>query len=49
LERLEIACKVYNALVAQDSNRVIILCDGNGRLLASHDLPPEQSDPEGAP
>jgi hypothetical protein len=43
---LEIARKVHNALVAQDPDRVIILCDGNGRLFAGHDLPPKQSDPK---
>jgi hypothetical protein len=46
---LEIARRVYNALVAQDPNRVIILYDGNGRLLAGHDLPPKQSDSKVAP
>jgi hypothetical protein len=42
-ERLEIARRLYNALVAQDPNRVIILCDSNGRVVARHDLRPEQA------
>ena len=43
-ERLEIARRLYNALVAQDPNRVIILCDSNGRVVARHDLRLEQID-----
>ena len=43
-ERLEIARRLYNALVAQDPNRVIILCDSNGRVGARHDLRLEQID-----
>jgi hypothetical protein len=42
-ERLEIARRLYNALVAQDPNRVIILIDGGGRMVARHDLRPEQA------
>ena len=42
-QRQEIARKLYNALVAQDPNRVIILCDSNGRVVARHDLRPEQA------
>jgi hypothetical protein len=42
-ERLEIPRRLYNALVAQDPNRVIILCDSNGRAVARHDLRPEQA------
>ena len=42
-QRQEIARKLYNALVAQDPNRVIILCDSNGRMVARHDLRPEQA------
>ena len=33
-ERLDIARTLYQALVAQDPDRVIILCDGSGRVLA---------------
>jgi hypothetical protein len=46
IERLEIARRLYKALVAQDPNRVIILCTGTGEVLARHDLRHEQSDPE---
>jgi hypothetical protein len=42
-ERLEIARRLYNALVAQDPNRVINLCTSNGRVVARHDLQPEQA------
>ena len=45
-ERLEIARRLYQALVAQDPNRVIILCTSAGKVLARHDLRHEQSDPE---
>ena len=44
--RLAIARRLYQAMVAQDPNRVITLCDGSGRLLARHDPRPEQGDPE---
>ena len=43
-ERLEIARRLYNALVAQDPDRVIILKDGGGRMVARHDLRLEQID-----
>jgi hypothetical protein len=46
MERLEIARRLYQALVAQDPNRVIILCTSTGKVLARHDLRHEQSDPE---
>jgi hypothetical protein len=45
-ERLEIARKLYQALVAQDPGRVITLCDGGGEVVAQHDRRPDQSDPE---
>ena len=44
--RLAIARRLYQAMVAQDPNRVITLCDGSGRMLARHDPRPEQGDPE---
>jgi hypothetical protein len=47
-ERLEIARRLYRALVAQDPDRVIILCIG-GRVLARHDLRLEQNAPEIGP
>ena len=43
-KRLEIARKLYRALAAQDPGRVIILCDGSGKVLGRHDLGLEQSD-----
>ena len=30
-KRLDIARRLYKALVAQDPDRLIMLCDGNGR------------------
>ena len=45
-ERLDVARTVYHALAAQDADRVITLCDIRGRLIARHDLRPEQGDPE---
>ena len=45
-ERLDIARGLYRALVAQDPERVITLCDGGGRVVARHDLRPEQDAPE---
>jgi hypothetical protein len=45
-ERLEIAHKLYQALVAKDPMRAITLCDGNGRVMAHNDPRPEQSPPE---
>jgi hypothetical protein len=44
-ERLKIALRLYNALVAQDPDRVIALYVG-ARMVARHDLRLEQSDPE---
>ena len=44
--RLEVARRLYQALAAQDPDRVITLCDGSGRVVARHDPRPEQSDPE---
>ena len=44
--RLEVARRLYQALAAQDPDRVITLCDGNGRVVARHDPRPEQGDSE---
>ena len=41
-ERLDVARTVYHALAAQDADRVITLCDILGRLIARHDLQPEE-------
>jgi hypothetical protein len=41
-ERLDVARTVHQALIAQDADRVITLCDERGRLIARHDPRPEQ-------
>jgi hypothetical protein len=46
--RLEVARRLYRALVAQDPDRLITLRDGGGRVVARHDPRPEQDDPEPA-
>jgi hypothetical protein len=43
--RLAIARRLYQALVAQNPNRAITLCDGSGRVVARHDPQPKQDDP----
>jgi hypothetical protein len=45
-ERLRIARRIYKELAAQDPDRVIVLRDGSGRMVAHHDLEREQRDPE---
>jgi hypothetical protein len=45
-KRLEIARRLYQELVAQDPDRLITLCDGEGRIVARHDLRPEEDAPE---
>jgi hypothetical protein len=45
IARLEIARKLYRALVAQDPDRLITLRDGGGRVVAQHDPQPEEGDP----
>jgi hypothetical protein len=35
-ERLDIAHRLYQALIAQDPDRAITLCDGEGRVVARH-------------
>jgi hypothetical protein len=44
--RLAIARRLYQALVAQDPDRLITLCDGRGRVVARHDPQLEQGSPE---
>ena len=46
--RLEVARRLYRALVAQDPDRLITLRDGGGRVVARHDPRPERGDPETA-
>lgn len=36
-KRLVIARRLYEALIAQDPDRQITLCDGSGRVLARND------------
>jgi hypothetical protein len=43
--RLAIARRLYEALVTQDPDRAITLCDVGGEVVARHDPPLEQSDP----
>jgi hypothetical protein len=40
--RLAIARRLYSALVAQDPDQVITLCNGGGEVVARHDPRPEQ-------
>ena len=44
--RHKVARRLYEQLVAQNPNRVITLRDGAGRVVARHDLRPEQDAPE---
>ena len=44
--RLDVARTVHQALVTQDADRVITLCDERGRLIACHDPRLEQDDPD---
>jgi hypothetical protein len=44
--RFKVARRLYQALVAQDIDRLITLRDGGGRVVARHDPRPEQDDPE---
>jgi len=45
-DRLEIARRLYQALVAQDPDQVITLCDGGGRVVARREPRPELDAPE---
>ena len=47
--RHKIARHLYEALVAQDPERLITLCDGAGEVVARHDPLPEHDAPEIAP
>jgi hypothetical protein len=44
--RHKVARRLYEALVAQDPNRAITLCDEAGDVLASHDPVPERDAPK---
>ena len=41
-KRLDIARRVYKALVAQNPDRLIMLCDGSGRVLARSERRPKE-------
>ena len=44
--RHKVARRLYEALVAQDPDRVITLRDGRGKVVARHDPRPEKGAPE---
>jgi hypothetical protein len=44
--RHKVARRLYEALVAQDPNRLIVLHDGAGKVVARHDPLPEHDAPE---
>jgi hypothetical protein len=46
VRRHKIARRLYEALVAQDPNRAITLCDEAGNVLARHEPLPEHDAPE---
>ena len=46
--RLEVARRLYQALVTQNPDQLITLRDGGGRVVARHDPRPEEGDPEAA-
>jgi hypothetical protein len=46
LRRHKVARRLYEALVAQDPNRAITLCDEAGNVVARHDPLPEHDAPE---
>lgn len=45
VRRLEIARWLYEALLAQDPNQAITLCDDAGKVVAHHDPSPEHEAP----
>jgi hypothetical protein len=47
-KRLDIARRVYKALVAQDPDRLIMLCDGRGHVLARNERRPKENAAEKA-
>jgi hypothetical protein len=46
--RLDIARRLYQALVDQDPDRAITLCDSKGRVVTHHYPRPERSSSESA-
>jgi len=49
VRRHKVAGRLYEQLLAQNPNRVIILHDGGGKVVARHDPVPEHDAPEIAP
>ena len=47
-KRLDIARRLYQALVAQDPDRLITLCDGSGCVLARNERRPNEDAAEKA-
>jgi hypothetical protein len=47
--RRKVARRLYEQLLAQNPNRLIILHDGAGKVVARHDPLPEHDAPEIAP
>jgi hypothetical protein len=47
--RHKVARRLYEALMAQNPNRGITLCDESGKVVARHDPVPEHDAPEIAP
>jgi hypothetical protein len=45
-KRHKVARRLYEALLAQDPNRAITLCDEAGKVVARHDPLPEHDAPE---
>jgi len=44
--RHKVARRLYEALLAQDPNRAITLCDAEGKVVANHEPLPEHEAPE---
>jgi hypothetical protein len=44
--KLAIARRLYSALLAQDPDRAITLCDANSVVVARHNPPRGQDDPQ---
>jgi hypothetical protein len=47
-KRLDIARRVYKALVPQNPDRLIMLCDASGRVLARNERQPKEEAAEKA-
>ena len=49
VRRRKIARRLYEALVVQDPERLITLCDGAGEVVARHDPLPKHDAPDLSP